>query len=104
MNKYAVSSGYRLLIFNACTDLYEDNNSNYKGEGAVYKLIPYEKLSALVIMSNFIYDKIVVKNIIDGAKEHNVPLISIDKDIPGCINLSFSYFKSPMARVTVRLI
>ena len=91
LNKYAVSSGYRLLIFNACTDLYEDNNSNYKGEGAVYKLIPYEKLSALVIMSNFIYDKIVVKNIIDGAKEHNVPLISIDKDIPGCINLSFSY-------------
>ena len=52
LNKYAVSSGYRLLIFNACTDLYEDNNSNYKGEGAVYKLIPYEKLSALVIMSN----------------------------------------------------
>jgi len=91
LNKYAVSSGYRLLIFNACTDLYEDDNSNYKGEGAVYKLIPYNKLSALVIMSNFIYDKKVVASIIDTAKSNGVPVISIDKEIEGCINLSFSY-------------
>lgn len=91
LNKYAVSSGYRLLIFNACTDLYEDTNSNYKGEGAIFKLIPYEKLSALVIMSNFIHDKKVVKNIIDSAQANSVPIISIDKDIPGCINMAFTY-------------
>ncbi len=91
LNKYAVASGYRLLIFNACTDLYEDNNSNYKGEGAVYKLIPYKKLAAIVVMSNFIYDKIVVKNIVDEAQRNNVPVISIDKEIEGCINMSFSY-------------
>ncbi len=91
LNKYAVSSGYRLLIFNACTDLYEDDNSNYKGEGAVYKLIPYKKLSALVIMSSFIYDKKVVKSIVDTAKSNGVPVISIDKEMEGCINLSFSY-------------
>lgn len=91
LNKYAVSSGYRLLIFNACTDLYEDNNSNYKGEGAVYKLIPYKKLSALIVMSNFIYDKIVVRHIVEAAQANGVPVISIDKEIDGCLNMAFSY-------------
>jgi len=91
LNKYAVSSGYRLLIFNACSDLFEQDNPNNAGEGAVFSLIPYHKLSALILMSNFICDKSLVHNIVENCKANNVPVISVDKDIPGCINMSFTY-------------
>lgn len=90
LNKYAVSGGYRLLVFNACNDLSDNSDPNSKGESAVFRLIPYDKLSALVMMSGSILDKTVVSRIVTTAQEHGVPVISIGSGTDDCINMSFS--------------
>ena len=52
LNEYACAHGYRLLIFNAFEDLYLQNNINQIGEGAVFQLIQYEMLDALILWKN----------------------------------------------------
>lgn len=90
LNKYAVLSGYRLLIFNSCADLYEQSTANNEGSSAVFRLIPYDKLSALILFPNIMYDTGIVDEVVRNCHEHGVPIISIDKEMPGCISFAFS--------------
>ena len=46
LNSYAVAHGFRLLIFNTCTELFDRGNPNDDGERSVFQLIPYESLCA----------------------------------------------------------
>ena len=91
LNKQTVKKGFRLLIFNSCTDLYEQNNANNDVEASVFRLIPYEKLSALIIFPSFLCMKSIVRMIIDNCRKYNVPTITIDEEYEGCYNFSFSY-------------
>lgn len=90
LNKYAVKNGYRLLVFNSCADMYEQNAETNVGASAVFRLIPYEKLTALIVFPNIIYDSSMVDDIIENCKKYNVPLISIDKQISD-ITFTFNY-------------
>ncbi len=81
LNKHAVKNGYRLLVFNSCADMYEQSAESNEGASAVFRLIPYSKLSALIVFPNIIYDPAMVDEIIENCKIYNVPLISIDKEI-----------------------
>lgn len=91
LNKTAVAKGFRLMIFNSCSDLYEQNNPNNDGERAVFRMIPYEMLSAMIIFPQFLFNDPIVDQIIAECKAHGLPVISIDKEIEGCISFSFSY-------------
>ena len=92
LNTYASANGYRLMIFNSCSDLYErlDSATN-AGEAAVFQLIPYDMLSAMILFPSFLYDKSVVNQIVSGCKSHHLPLLSVDEEIEGCPVFSFSY-------------
>ena len=63
LNKHAVKNGYRLLVFNSCADLYEQSPETNEGASAVFRLIPYDILSALIIFPNIIYDPEIVEEI-----------------------------------------
>lgn len=89
LNKHAVKNGCRLLVFNSCADMYEQGPENNKGSSAVFKLIPYEKLSAIIIFPNIMYDHCIVDEITEKCKLYNIPVISMDKKIKGCITFSF---------------
>lgn len=89
LNKYAVRNNFRLLVFNSCADMYEQSPESNEGASAVFRLIPYEKLSALIVFPNIIYDPAIVEEIIENCRIHNVPLISMDKQI-GDITFSFN--------------
>ncbi len=90
-NKQAVKRDFRLLIFNSCSDLYEHDNASNDGESSVFRLIPYEKLTALIILPNFICSENIIRMIIDNCRKYKVPTISIDKRYEGCYNFSFTY-------------
>ena len=90
LNKYAVLSGYRLLVFNSCADLYEQSSANNEGSSAVFRLIPYDRLSALVIFPNIMYDTGIVEEVVMNCHEYGIPVISIDRETPGCISFAFS--------------
>lgn len=91
LNEQAVKKGFRLMVFNSCSDLYEQDNADNDGAASVFRLIPYEKLDALIIFSNFICTESIVRMIIDNSLRHNIPTISIDKKYEGCFNFSFTY-------------
>lgn len=89
LNKNAVENGYRLIIFNSCADMYEQSPENNTGSSAVFKLIPYERLSALIIFPNIMYDPRSVDEIVKKCKLYDLPVISMDKEIEGCITFTF---------------
>lgn len=91
LNKHVVANGYRLLVFNSCSDLYDQSKADNEGSSAVFRLLPFKRLAAVVIMPNIMYDPIVIKDVIRSCHEHNVPIISIDKEIKDCISISFTY-------------
>ena len=91
LDRYACKRGYRLLIFNSCSDLYEPGNLNNAGEAAVFSLLPYEKLSAVVIMSSFIFDRELLAELSENCRKFGVPAFSIDREVEGCRCFSFDY-------------
>ncbi len=91
LDRYACKRGYRLLIFNSCSDLYEPGNLNNAGEAAVFSLLPYEKLSAVVIMSSFIFDRELLTELSENCRKFGVPAFSIDREVEGCRCFSFDY-------------
>ena len=93
LNKHAVKNGFRLLIFNSCADMYEQSPESNEGASSVFRLIPYDKLSALIIFPNIIYDSGIVEEIRLNCLKHNLPLISMDKEMEGCITFTFDNSK-----------
>lgn len=91
LNQHAVAEGYRLLIFNTCTDLYDKGNPNDDGERSVFQLIPYESLSALIIFPHALFNDPVVDTVIENGKAHGIPVITIDKEVSGCLCFRFAY-------------
>ena len=89
LNRHAVINGCRLLVFNSCADMYEQSPESNKGSSAVFRLIPYEKLSALIIFPNIMYDTCIIDEIAENCRLHDLPLISIDKEIDGSIVFAF---------------
>ena len=91
LNRSAVAHGFRLLIFNTCTELSEPENPDTDGERSVFQLIPYEQLSAMIIFPHFLSNDPVVDTVIEHCKAQDIPVITIDKEVAGCTCFTFSY-------------
>lgn len=91
LNRSAVARGFRLLIFNTCTDLYEPDNPNDIGERCIFQLIPYDMLSAMIVFPHFLFNDPVVDTVIEACQTRNIPVITIDKNADGCTCFTFSY-------------
>ncbi|MCR5742762.1 MAG: GGDEF domain-containing protein [Lachnospiraceae bacterium] len=87
------ASGFNLLVFSSFTDLYR-RDAYDKGEEAVYSLIPYDKLDALIIATRTIKIGDVTMRLANEALSHHIPVISIDDPLPGCHNIRFTYANS----------
>lgn len=78
----------RLLFFTCISDGYSSTAFD-KGETAIFKLINYSKLDALVVLGETIRNPQLLESIIEGAKKNGVPVISFDVKIDGCYNVIF---------------
>lgn len=90
MQKHLTRAGYRLLTFSSSSDLY-CHDKNDVGERGIYTLIPYEQLDALVIASETIKDEELRRELVEKAKAAGVPVIAINRYLPGCYNILFNY-------------
>ena len=79
---YAGSFDIRLLFF-ACLDNKYGNKQHDEGEYSVFKLICYEKLDGMIILSETIKDFAVLDKLIRGAKSNGVPVVCFDKEMSG---------------------
>ena len=94
LNKYAVQQSYRLFIFHSKTDFYLPLTPTDDGEMSIFQLIQYHMLDAMIVLPDTIKRDSVLQSIIDSCRSHNVPIISIDKFLEGCVNFRFDYSNS----------
>lgn len=90
LRSHLQAHGYHLLVFNTFVNLYERDSYSI-GERSVFSLIPYHLLDALIIVPETIKQDEALTDIIVRAHAADVPVITLDKPIEGCYNISFSY-------------
>ncbi|MBR1738695.1 MAG: GGDEF domain-containing protein [Ruminococcus sp.] len=94
LNKEVCKAGYRLIVFNSCTDLYDRDSINDEGEKAVFDLIPYDRIAALIVFPRFFFDEKLISRIVGEGLRRGLPVISVDRPIEGCKCFSFTYSNS----------
>lgn len=79
-------SEYRCMLFNSFSDFYDHDTYDH-GAKAIYKLINFDIVDALVIKSNCFYDEQLVDELIHSAKEKHVPIVLINGEEEGCFSV-----------------
>ena len=79
LNEALSETGWRMIVFNSCTDFYLDNDFN-EGESHVFELLNHNYIDAVLILSRTIKSSRIQEQIIRTAKDHGTPVIMIDSD------------------------
>ena len=90
LNSALVSEGYRLFVYNTCTDLYW-NTPAESGEKRIFELLDYSIVDAVIIHYESIKDEKLKQKIIHTARNFGKKVIVFDGECEGCINISFDY-------------
>ena len=90
LNKNIADKGYRLFVYNTCSDLYWDTPSE-KGEASVFELIDMRSIDVLIIADEMIKNKAIIDKLIDKAGIFDVPVIMIGGEHAGTISIGFDY-------------
>ena len=90
LSREAVAKGYRLFIFNSFRDFYCGDEYD-TGASSIYKAINFDILDALVIDIRAFYDRSIPAEIIDKAKNRNIPVIVLNEILDGCFCITKDY-------------
>ena len=80
--------GYELQIFATFSDLYQ-HSKNDIAQQQIFDIIPFEKISGLIIFSETIKNQEVLLNIAEKSRLHGIPTVSLKYPVPGCFNVSY---------------
>lgn len=90
LNEVLLPLNCRELIYALNCDLYWQEDVHVP-ETAIFDIIPYDRLEALVLMDEKIKSRTVAERIISRAAEYSVPVIVIDGKYEGTADISFDY-------------
>lgn len=90
LHEIAIQNGYRVVVFNSFLDFYK-NDSYDRGAKSIYGMINFDMLDALVIQDECFYDKVLVTELIEKAKNYDVPVITLYGEYEGCFCIKKSY-------------
>ena len=90
ITKRAEERGLNVEIYNSFVELV-NKDLHDKGEESIFELIDYRHLCGIILFPEKIKSSKVNEQIIRYGKEHNLPVVSIDKKIPECISITFDY-------------
>lgn len=80
-------AGYRLFVYNACSDLENDESKNI-GQKFTFDLIDYQVVDALVVYEDRIRNRMISDEIIAKGLQHDIPVIVLGDAHPGCVNIA----------------
>ncbi|MCQ2493805.1 MAG: EAL domain-containing protein [Lachnospiraceae bacterium] len=89
--KQARNAGYRVCVFQS---IYDFSTQGESGAAGIFEMIPYNKLCALVMLNDAIYDKEIVNNIIETTKKNGIPMILAKGEDPRCYNIIGDFEKT----------
>jgi len=84
------TGSHKMLVFQCFEDIHMNTPTDIGG-ASVYKLINYDMLDAMVIVPFSMHDHAVIDQVVQECIKHDVPLISIDMEIPGAFTVQFGY-------------
>lgn len=91
LNKAVSGSGYRVFVYNTCSDLYW-NTVEESGEASVFELMDFSVIDAVAIFDDRLKNKAVVNKIIGQSRDADKPVFIVDgQGYDGCINIKFDY-------------
>jgi len=76
LNNVLQENGHKLFVYHTCTDFYRGMRGE-EGEKAVFDLMDYEVIDAVVVFSESFRDRSVPELIFAAAKKHNTPVVSV---------------------------
>lgn len=82
------AAGMRSLVFQGFSD-FQDHDDFDIGERALFRFIPYHKLSALILFTETIKDASLLEAIVQQAKMHDTPVITVENAMDGCFCLAY---------------
>lgn len=80
-------AGYRLFVYNACSDLENDESKNI-GQKFTFDLIDYSAVDALVVYEDRIRNRMISDEIIAKGLQHSLPVIVLGDAHPGCVSIA----------------
>ena len=90
LRKEARNYRTKLLQFSCFCD-FSERNENDQGEKAIFRLVPFEQLDALILLTESFKDDRIPKELAEKAISLNIPVFSVESRLEGCINLSYGY-------------
>ena len=88
--RHAKEQDYKLIIFNSFLDFFNNDDPD-EGAKAVYDVMNYDILDAVIIVYDSFYNKSVADKIISDTKSHNVPVVVLNGESDGCISVNSDY-------------
>ncbi len=91
--KYISAYDFKLITFYSLSTLDEVSRNDI-GEANIFKLINYNILDGLIVMSETIKSEEVLYGLVSTALSKDIPVVSVDKYVENCYNISFNYDKA----------
>ena len=102
LHKCIQNKDYCLFVYDITADLYWKEN-NLRAETSVFDLIDFSRTDILIIMDEKIKSKTVVDKLLKRAGKNKTPVIVVDGNYKGCLNVVFDYgkgFEALMRHIT----
>lgn len=90
MRKMGKKHGYFPIAFYSSTDSMEENEET-KAEGRLFELCRYVDLCALVILTETLKNKMLIRQIVEIGRQKEIPVFTVDGSLEGCYNLVLDY-------------
>ncbi|MBR1750228.1 MAG: EAL domain-containing protein [Ruminococcus sp.] len=88
--RHAEQCGMKVLLFSTFEDMFIDSLFT-RAASSVFKLINTGLIDAVVVLPESIKSNRVSDAIIRDARRMNIPVVSVDRDEPGCSSIVFDY-------------
>ena len=88
-SRYARQYNIKLLYFYSFSSFYHMEKHDI-GERNIYQLSNYDLIDGICLLSQTIKDASILQDLVNSARQHDIPVISIDTPLEGCYNISFN--------------
>ncbi|MBQ8410302.1 MAG: LacI family DNA-binding transcriptional regulator, partial [Ruminiclostridium sp.] len=90
ISHYAEELNYKLLIFNSFADYFMDNTPDNPTK-VIYKIINYDILDGIILLSESIKSNAVIEEIVASANARNIPVVYILTPVKCCYNITIGF-------------
>ena len=90
LNQNLQENGCKLFVYHTCSDFYRQKQCE-EGEKAVFELMDYSIIDAVILFCESFWDKDVLKHLENTAKRHNTPVIAVGERRENTISVLFDY-------------